>query len=256
MGGVNRVPYKFHLTRLWHLFSRLFRIYPAMKNNYAQHLARFEREIRPHIVTKYYRQYTPHPTNSITASPTIVSNDPRTSSPPLNAGSCMFPLLTLIVIAPFTPDITQPVTTSRKRQRVEPANTVIDLTNSTKSQSLSLKKPKRDRHDNPAESSNDPSTRNINTSSVNDSIPPISSSSSSSRTNTKPATITTNNNDDDDDDLQFFTPSPRLAPDITRRTSNASLSSVTTINTTDHPIEPMVTDLAVGHQVCFIFIKY
>lgn len=171
---------------------------------------------------------------------------------PLNAGSCMFPLLTFIVVAPFTPDITQPVTTSRKRQRVEPANTVIDLTNSTKSQSLSLKKPKRDRHDNPAESSNDPSMRNNN-----DSIPPISSSSYSSRTNTKTATITTaNNNDDDDDDLQFFTPSPRLAPDITRRTSNASLSSVTTINTTDHPIEPMVTDLAVCHQVCFIFIKY
>lgn len=146
---------------------------------------------------------------------------------------------------------------------MEPADTVIDLTNSTKSQSLSLKKPKRDRHDNqsttsnPVESLNNPSMRNNNTSSsVNDPIPP-SYPSSSSRTNTKPATITTNNNDADDfdDDLQFFTPSPRLAPDITRRTSNASLSSVTTINTTDHPIEPMVTDLAVCVTKCvFIFM--
>ncbi|CDS10428.1 hypothetical protein LRAMOSA03104 [Lichtheimia ramosa] len=191
-----------------------------MKNNYAQHLARFEKDIRRHIVTKYDQQYTPHPTNTISASPTIVSNDPP----------------------PFTPNITQPVT-SRKRQRIEPDNDVIDLTNAMKSPSLSLKS-KRTRHDNQSTSSpakdNDPfipTTEPVRpSSSTNNHIP------SSSRSNTKSAI---DNNNNDDDDFQFFTPSPRLSPDITRRVSNTSLSSITTISTTDRPIEPMVTDLAV-----------
>lgn len=106
-----------------------------------------------------------------------------------------------------------------------------------KSPSLSLKS-KRTRHED-----NDPfipMTEPVRpSSSTNNHIPP------SSRSNTKPAI----DNNNDDDDFQFFTPSPRLSPDITRRVSNTSLSSITTISTTDRPIEPMVTDLAVCHHV-------
>lgn len=116
-----------------------------------------------------------------------------------------------------------------------------------KSPSLSLKS-KRTRHDNQSTSSpakdNDPfipTTEPVRpSSSTNNHIP------SSSRSNTKSAI---DNNNNDDDDFQFFTPSPRLSPDITRRVSNTSLSSITTISTTDRPIEPMVTDLAVCHHV-------
>ncbi|KAI7876266.1 ATP-dependent DNA helicase [Lichtheimia hyalospora FSU 10163] len=190
-----------------------------MKNNYAQHLARFEREIKCHLVTNYDKQYTPHPTNRMTASPTIVSDNPP----------------------PLTPNITQPVT-SRKRQRVESDDDIIDLTSGIKSQSLSLKKSKRSTQTNqstssPIESSDDRFMRNT------EPVRHSSSVNNNSRTNTKPAATTFQN--DDDDDIQFFTPSPRLAPDIIRRTSNTSMSSVTTINTTDQPIEPMIADLAV-----------